>query len=496
MSISPLPHLQRRLQGLTTTDLPAEISGVRSPRLILFNVCLGLFMVALDQRVLLVALPTLTRSFRTDLTTIQWTLLIYDLTLIGLVITVGRMGDLFGRKRFYILGFLLFIFGSALCGFSQSPAQLICFRLLQAIGGSMLTANGRAIVSTVFPPEDRGRALGYTSVALHTGFLTGPTVGGFLIDTVGWRWIFYINLPVGLFGAYLAWKTMTETGGGEDNNVRIDFLGAILLLLANTVLLYGVNEFPHLGLGDFTVSASFLLSAIALIFFIRTELRVETPILSLSLFRSRLFTFANLSLLFITSTQAAIQFLMPFYLQSIMGFSPSQMGWIIITNSVVIVMVAPIAGRLSDRFGSCLLCTIGTSLIVMGQFFIASLTRAASIPRLMFPLALTGLGIAIYNTPNQNAILGSAPRDKVGAAAGMAITTGRIGASCGVAFCTTLFTYGLTLAGLTRAQIESPQTWGRFPDSFMLTFNHTVHIINFFTLLSVLFSAVRGGKKN
>ncbi|MEA2658020.1 MAG: hypothetical protein QOF64_605, partial [Candidatus Binatota bacterium] len=192
-------------------------------------------MVAVDQRVLLVALPTLTGTFGTDLTTVQWTLLIYDLTLIGLVITVGRIGDLFGRKRIYMTGFLVFIFGSALCGLSHSPAQLILFRCLQAIGGAMLTANGRAIVSTVFPPEERGKALGYTSVALHTGFLTGPTLGGFLIDTLGWRWIFYINLPVGILGAYLAWKTMEETGGDEKEGAKIDFVGAFLLLATNTL---------------------------------------------------------------------------------------------------------------------------------------------------------------------------------------------------------------------------------------------------------------------
>jgi EmrB/QacA subfamily drug resistance transporter len=392
-------------------------------------------------------------------------------------------------------GFLLFIFGSALCGLSQSPAQLILFRCLQAIGGAMLTANGRAIVSTVFPPQERGKALGYTSVALHTGFLTGPTLGGFLIDTLGWRWIFYVNLPVGILGAYLAWKVMEETGGNEKAAVEIDSVGAFLLLATNTLFLYTIRDLPHEGL-NITSGSLLVLSLIGFFLLIRTELRVEVPILSLSLFRSRLFTFANLSLFFITSSQAAIQFLMPFYLQSIMGFSPSKMGWIIIANSVVIVMVAPLAGRLSDRFGSRILCTIGTSVIVLGQFFIASLTRSASIPRIMFPLALSGLGIAIYNTPNQNAILGSAPRDKVGAAAGMAITTGRLGASCGVALSTTLFTYGLTIAGLTRSQIEFPQSWGLFPDAFMRTFNHTVHIINFFTLLSILFSAVRGGRKN
>ena len=466
----------------------------QNPRLVLFNVCLELFMVGLDQRALLVALPTLTRYFQTNLTAIQWTLLIYDLTLIGLVITLGRIGDLFGRKRTYITGFLLFIFGSALCGLSQSPVQLILFRFLQAIGGAMLTSNGRAIVSLVVPPEQRGKALGYTSVAFNAGFLTGPTLGGFLIDTLGWRWIFYINLPIGIFGAYLAWKTMEETGG-EEKRVKIDFLGAFLLMLANTLFLYSMNELPSVGFANLKTISSILLSIVALFLFILTELRVEAPILSLSLFRIRLFSFANLSLFFITSTQSAIQFLMPFYLQSIMGFTPSQMGWIIITGSVAIIMFAPTAGALSDRFGSRLLCTAGTGLIVMGQFFIASLTRDASVPRIIFPLALTGLGFAIFNAPNQSAILGSVPRDKVGAASGMSVTTARMGASAGVAFCTTLFTYGLTLAGLTPGQVQSPERWGSSPETFMHTFNHTVHIINVFTLLSVLFSAMRGERK-
>lgn len=448
-------------------------------------------MVALDQRALLVALPTLTQTFRTDLTTIQWTLLIYDLVLIGLVITLGRMGDLFGRKRFYIAGFLLFIFGSALCGLSQSPAQLIVFRFLQAMGGSMLLANGSAIVSALYPREQRGKSLGFTTMAFHIGFLTGPTLGGFLIDTIGWRWIFYINIPVGLWGAYLAWKSMEETGA-EEGRAKVDYLGAGLILLANTFFLYTMNQVPNLGFRHPTVISFVLLSVTALFLLIFTELRVETPILDLSLFRSRLFSFSNLSLFFITSTQAAIQLLMPFYLQSIMGFSPFQMGWIIITNSIAVVIVAPIAGRLSDRFGSRLLCTIGTGLIVMGQFFIASLSLHSSVVRIIFPLALSGLGLAIYNTPNLSAILGSVPQDRVGAASGMSITTARVGAACGVALSTTIFIYGLTIAGLTPAQIESPESWGSFPAIFIRTFNHTVHVINFFTLLSVFFSAARG----
>ena len=466
----------------------------QNPRLVLFSVCLGLFMTALNHRALLVSLPTLTRLFQTDLATIQWALLVYDLTLIGLVLTLGRLGDLFGRKQIYVGGFLLFVCGSLLCGLSQSLAQLIVSRVLQGIGGAMLTANARAIVSVVYPPEQRGKAIGLTSMAFHVGFLTGPTLGGFLIDTVGWRWNFYINVPIGLYGAYLAWKILKDTEE-ERRRIRIDFRGACLLLLANTSFLYAMNQLPHLGLNDRTVILFVLLSVITLAFFIWTELQAETPILTLSLFRSRLFTSGILSLFFITSTQSAIQFLMPFYLQSIMGFSPSQMGWIIIANSAVIVLVAPIAGWLSDRFGSRLLCTTGASLIVVGQIFIASLTLGSSVLGIVLPLALSGLGWAVFNAPNTSAILGSVSQDRVGSASGVTVTAARIGGALGIALSATIFTYGLTAAGLTHTQIESPEGWGSSPGVFIKTFNWTVHIINVFTLLSIFFSAVRGGKR-
>lgn len=465
-----------------------------NPTLILVNVCVGQFIVGLDQRALLVALPTLTQSFHTDLTTIQWAFLIYDLTLVGLVITLGRLGDLFGRRRIYACGFLLFVLGSVLCGLSQSPGQLVLFRALQAIGGSMIVANGRAIISVSLPPEQRGKALGFASMAFHVGFLTGPTLGGFLIDTIGWRWIFYMNLPVGIWGAYLAWRVMEETRG-DHKEVAIDFPGALLLLLTNSLLIYAMNQLPHLSWNHPTVIVTISLSGVALVLLVIIELRTKAPILSFSLFRDRLFSAAMLSLFFITSTQSAIGFLMPFYLQNIMGFSPSQMGWMIIASSVVIVLVAPIAGWLSDRLGSRLLCTVGSGLIVVGQFFIASLDVDSSIVRIIFPLALSGLGWALFNSPNQSAILGSVPMDKAGTASGMTATTARTGGAIGIALSTTLFTYGLRAAGLTQLETESPQSWSAAPEIFVHSFNHTVHIINFFTLLSVFFSAVRGARR-
>lgn len=477
--------------------METSTTGTPNPRrltLILLNVCVGQFIVGLDQRALLVALPTLTHTFNSSLTTVQWVLLIYDLLLIGTVITVGRLGDLFGRRRLYASGFLVFVFSSALCGAAQSTWQIILFRGLQAIGGAMISANGRAVASIAFPASERGKAMGFASMAFHVGFLTGPTLGGILIDTIGWRWIFYLNLPVGIWGAYLAWKLLEESRE-ETEKISVDFPGAILLMATFSLFIYAMNQLPHVGWHDPTVMSLLILSSVAGALFVFVELRSPMPILSFSLFRNRLFTASMLSLFFITSTQSAISFLMPFYLQNILHFSPTHMGFIIIANSVVIVLVAPVAGWLSDRMGSRLLCTIGATLIVIGQFFIASLAIDSSVPRLIFPLLLIGLGWAIFNSPNQSAILGSVPRDKVGTASGMNTTAARTGGAMGVALSATLFTYGLAAAGLSRAQIESPESWGAAPEVFVGSFNHTVHIVNFFTLLAVVFSAVRGSRR-
>jgi EmrB/QacA subfamily drug resistance transporter len=477
-------------------DLDEQQVGVsrKNARLILINVCVGQFIVGLDQRALLVALPTLSHIFNTSLTTIQWVLLIYDLMLIGLVITVGRLGDLFGRRRFYASGFLIFVLSSALCGAAQSAWQIILFRGLQAIGGAMISANGRAVASVALPPGERGKAMGLASMAFHIGFLTGPTLGGFLIDSIGWRWIFYLNLPVGLWAAYLAWNLLEESK--EDvKGISVDFPGAISLMLTYSLFIYAMNQLPHTGWKDPTVIQTMTLSFAAFAVFVFVERRVKTPILSFSLFANRLFSASMLSLFFITLTQSAISFLMPFYLQNILHFSPSQMGWIMIANSVVIVMVAPIAGWLSDRMGSRLLCTMGSALIVIAQYFIASLGVDASIPRIVFPLVLTGLGWAIFNSPNQSAILGAVARDKVGTASGMTTTAARTGGAMGVALSATLFTYGLAAAGLSPLQIESPESWGAAPEIFVSSFNHTVHVVNFFTLLSVVFSVVRGSRQ-
>jgi MFS family permease len=239
-------------------------------RLVLYQVSLGLVLVAINHRAIQVALPTLTHVFHADLSFIQWVLLVYDLAVIGLVLTLGRLGDLFGRKWIYIVGFLIFVLASAFCGMAQTSAQLIAARVLQGIGGAVILANGRALVSINSLPSERGKALGITSTAYHVGYLAGPTLGGLIIDTIGWRWIFFATMPIGLGCAYFAARVLKEREKSAAA-VKVDWLGAMYLLLANIGFVYALNQLPHLGLGHAVVFSFFLVSLASLALFVHTE---------------------------------------------------------------------------------------------------------------------------------------------------------------------------------------------------------------------------------
>jgi EmrB/QacA subfamily drug resistance transporter len=358
----------------------------------------------------------------------------------------------------------------------------------------MISANGRAIASIAVPRAERGKALGLTSTAFHIGFLTGPTLGGFMIDTIGWRWIFSLNIPIGIWAAWLAWRLLAETK--KDERVRsIDITGAFLLLLTNGLFIYAVDQIPQLGWRDSTILTSLALAAIACVVLVFVELRAPTPILILSFFRNRLFSASVLSLFLVAFSQVALNFLMPFYLQNLRGFTPSQVGWIIVADSVIIMALAPIAGWLSDRFGSRLLCTTGCALIAIAQLLISTVGLDSSLLRIVLPLAVQGLGWALFNSPNQSAVLGAVPMERVGSASGMVATAARTGGTMGVALSATLFSALLSAAGLSQTQIEAPQSWSAVAETVATTFNRTVFIISLCSVLAVIFAAVRNTRQ-
>jgi MFS family permease len=297
-------------------------------------------------------------------------------------------------------------------------------------------------------------------------------------------------MPFSLCGAYLAWKIIPETR--IDEKVAVDAAGALLLFLTNGLFIYAIDQLPRIGWSHPRFLLSLSLSIIALFFLLRIEAKAKMPILTVSMFRNRLFSAGIASLFLIAGTLSAINFLLPFFLQNLLGYSASQVGWIIVADSIIIMIMAPIAGSLSDRFGSRLLCTTGCAIVAVAQFFLATLDYHASLLRIMLPLIVWGVGWALFNAPNQSSILGAVNPEKIGAAAGMIATTARTGGAMGVALSATLFGYLLSAAGLSGSQIESPESWRASPGTFLSAFSATILVLNAFTLLAVLFSAVRG----
>ena len=301
------------------------------------------------------------------------------------------------------------------------------------------------------------------------------------------------ELPFSLWGAYLAWKVIPETRAKE--KFAVDYLGAALLLIANGFFIYAIDQLPRVGWRHPAFFISLFLSIVFLFFLLRTEARAKTPILMLSMFRERLFSAGVASLFLIAGTLSAINFLLPFFLQYLLGYSASQVGWIIVADSVVIMIMAPIAGALSDRFGSRLLCTVGCAIVALAQLFLATLDLDSTLPRIMVPLVIWGIGWALFNAPNQSSILSAVSPEKIGAAAGMIATTARAGGAMGVALSATLFGHLVAAAGFSSSQIGEPEYWRASPATFMDAFSTTIYVLTVCTAFAIIFSAIRGQRR-
>ncbi len=462
--------------------------------LTLINVCLGQFMGAVDARSMIVALPTLSVYFGTSMEVVQWIPLAYQLTIIGLVLTLGRLGDMLGRKKFYNSGFLIFFFGSALCGLATTMTQIIIFRMIEGIGAAMIFANGRAIISTVFAKEGRGKALGITSMAFHLGYILGPSLGGFLIDSLGWRWIFFVNLPVALSGAVMGWRVVEETVV-KKTKYSLDPAGMTTLFLTVICLILGLQQVTKSGLGILT-GALFSLSLLSLVLFVYSALRVSTPLLDLGLFRSRLFTAGIISLFLVSLCQTATFFLLPFYLQGLLAFTPTQVGLTLIVFSVVVVFLAPIGGWLSDRLGSRLLCTLGTLFTFLGILIMSRLQAGSGYIQVVIPLMGMGVGWSLFASPNLSAILSSAPSDRLGAVSGMTVTSANVANGIGVALGSLFFIRWLGYYGVDFGASRAYTEWSHNPEAFLSAFQNSWMGFSVFALLAVVASVVRGGQVN
>ncbi len=413
---------------------------------VLATISIGTFMSTLDSSIVNVALPTISGKLHSDLSTLQWVVTAYLLTISSLLPVFGRTADLLGRKKVYSLGFLIFTLGSALCGLAQTIWFLVGTRVLQAVGASMLMSNSAAIVTAIFPPKERGKALGLIGTVVSLGALTGPALGGILIDLASWRSIFYINVPIGIIG-YVAALSILPVDEPRKGHESFDFAGAIFFTSGMIGLLFGINNGEDWGWSSLPVLVSLVLGITLLALFVITERKVQHPMIDLSIFRIRPFLVGNLSGWLSFVAMFANTMLLPFYLQQVLNYSPSQVGLLMMAFPIMMAIVAPISGNASDKFGPIVLTTGGLAIIALGLFYYSTLPATASVYQVIPGSLLMGIGSGLFQSPNNSSVMSSVPPQKLGVAGGINSLVRNVGMVTGIAFSVSLFE---ALGGVTK----------------------------------------------
>jgi len=423
---------------------------------VLLAIGLGTFMAAMDGSVVNTILPVISQSFEADIATIEWVVVVYLLVLSGLMLSFGRLGDLRGHRNVYVIGFTFFLVSSALCGLAPSIGWLIGFRAFQAVGGAMLAANSPAILTKNFPSTQRGQALGMQATMTYLGLTVGPVLGGLLADQFGWRSVFYVNLPVAA-AAIIISLVFIPRDKPETVTEKFDPLGAGLFITGLTALLFGLNQGHTLGWTSPLILGLLFAGLVLLGVFVFVEGRIKYPILDLSLFtRSRIFSGAVSSALLNYICIYSIIFLMPFYLISGRHLSPSQAGLLLSSQPVIMAVVAPLSGTVSDRTGTRWPSVYGMLILAAGIFLLSRLDETTSLSLVALALVVVGTGTGIFISPNNSALMGSAPRNRQGIAAGILATSRNTGMALGIGISGAVFTTTLTrLASLSGAMFTA-----------------------------------------
>jgi EmrB/QacA subfamily drug resistance transporter len=416
---------------------------------VLASVACGTFMATLDSSIVNIALPTLTKELSSDISQIKWVVVIYLLVITWLLLPLGRLSDQYGRKRIFQLGFIVFTLGSGLCGLSPNLGALLATRAIQAIGAAMLMANGPAIITAAFPAGERGKALGIMAMVVSAGLVSGPSVGGFLISSLGWRSIFLVNLPVGLTGIVLVQRSV-HPDRLPKSPVPFDWAGAFLqmFLLTSVMVLVDPPEVTFSGGVPFP-APRVVLAALIIVFlslFIKVESDARAPLFDLSLLKNRTFWTANLASFLTFVAYSSLTLLMPFFLEEVMHYAPNKAGIFMTAIPLTVFVVAPISGRLSDRLGSKELSVAG-ALIGSACLFLLAGTMGfgidENVSRLGIILALCSMGLAtgLFQSPNNNAIMSAVPYTKLGVASAMLATVRNLGLTIGTGLATGLFAW-------------------------------------------------------
>jgi EmrB/QacA subfamily drug resistance transporter len=344
-----------------------------------------------------------------------------------------------GNKNTYVTGFVIFVIGSAFCGLSPAPIYLILARGFQAVGAAMLFANSPAILTKSFPAAQRGQALGLQGSMTYLGLTTGPFLGGWLSDHFGWHSVFYINVPIGILAIWLS-LTFIPSDKPSDRRERFDLLGASSFTVGLVALLFALNQGHNWGWSSPAIIGLLSASCLILGLFVQIERRVPTPMLDLSLFRRRVFTVSTISPIMNYICVYSVLFLMPFYLIQARGLSASQAGLILTAQPIIMALTAPVSGTLSDRVGTRLPTTLGLFIFAVGLLLLSRLSISSPYSLTVFGLAICGLGTGLFTAPNNSALMGDAPRNRQGIAAGVLALARNVGMVLGIGLTGAIFT--------------------------------------------------------
>ncbi|MDD4802540.1 MAG: MFS transporter [Syntrophomonas sp.] len=402
----------------------------------LFIVSIGIFISTLDGSILNIANPSIAHDMKVNMEQVQWVINAYLLIITSSLIFFGRLGDKIGSHKIYSYGFLIFTVGSLACALSHSLALLIAARTFQGLGASMMMATGIGIVSNIFPAGERGKALGLTGTVVALGNMMGPSLGGILLAKFQWPVIFMINVPIGLLGFYLGCKRLpAQTHSAENDNY--DLRGIALMALAVTTLIISLTNRLGVNIGLLLVSASLFY------LFLIWEKKASHPLLDFEFFKIKAFVYGNLMAVAVYITQNFVFFLLPFFMDSILQFSPAYSGLLMTITPVTMAIIAPISGYLSDKIGSGKIICLAFLFLTSSFLVLATLNTLMPIMKICTGLILLGIGMGMFGSPNTSSILGAIPKEKAGYGGGFIATNRNLSFSLGIASSVSGFTWML-----------------------------------------------------
>jgi EmrB/QacA subfamily drug resistance transporter len=395
-------------------------------------------MFTLDGSIVNVALPTLVNAFGTSFATVQWVVLVYLLIITTLGLGAGRVGDLYGRKRVYLAGLGIFTTASLLCGLAPGVGWLIACRALQGLGAVFVSALGAAIVAQTFPPNERGRALGVIGSSVTLGIALGPSLGGLIIALAGWRWMFLVNIPVGVAAMSVVARLIPDLHP-TPAKVRFDWAGMLLFATALGCLSFALNWGQRLGFATAPVLGLFALAAATFVLLLFVETQVAGPILDLRMFVDRSFSLGLLSSTLVFVVVGGTGFIMPFFLELVLGYPIAKVGLLMALSPVLGGVMAPIGGTLADRFGPRGVSLVGVCVLTCGCFLLSTLDNTASTLRFALCVAPMGLGMGLFSSANNTSVLNAVTRERLGVASAMLSLARTLGQSTGVPLIASLF---------------------------------------------------------